>query len=85
MCKSGEIHTTNEKRFRERKVQKVDDHGGAHCITSTVMVNSFVRIERSNRKVRITKKEREKTEKKRKFYHKGSRDDGDADDELYRL
>lgn len=74
------------KRFRERKVQKVDDRGGgAHCITSTVVVNSSVRLERSNRKMRITIKSEKKTEKKRKFYHKGSRDDGDADDELCRL
>jgi hypothetical protein len=55
------------KSIRERKVQKVDDSGGAHCITSTIVVNSFVRIERSNRKVRITNKERGKTERKRKF------------------
>jgi hypothetical protein len=47
------------KRIRERKLQKVDDRGGAHCITSTVVVNSSVRIERSNGKVRITKKKNE--------------------------
>jgi hypothetical protein len=36
-------------------------------------------------KCALQKKERAKTEKKRKFYHKGSRDDGDADGEVYRL
>jgi hypothetical protein len=55
------------KRIRERKVQKVDDSGGAHCITATVVVNSSVRIERSNRKVRITKREREKSRKETKI------------------
>ena len=87
MCNIGETHTTNEKEIEKETYKKVDDSGGAHCMSSTVVVNSSVHIiERSNRNVRITKKKNEKkTEKKRKIYHKGSRDEGDADSELYRL
>jgi hypothetical protein len=43
MCNIGETHTTNEKEIEKEKVQKVDDSGGAHCISSTVVVNSSVR------------------------------------------
>lgn len=65
------------------------------------MVNSSIRIlsdrvgtcalqnKTSKRENRRREKENEiekQTEMKRKLYHKGSRDDGDADDdELYRL
>jgi hypothetical protein len=73
------------KKSRENETKNVDDSGGAHCISSTVVVTSFVRIERSNRKVRVTKRNEKRTEKKRKLYHKGSRDDGDADDEEHLL
>ena len=75
-----------ERRERDEEVQKnVDDSGGAHCICSANVVNSFVRSQRSLWKVRVRKKVRERTERKRKSYHKGSRDDGDGDGDVDRL
>ncbi len=70
MCAISEKHThthNKQKRNRERNVQKVDDSGGAHCMSSTVVVNSYICIKRSNRNVRITKKEREKDRKETKI------------------
>jgi hypothetical protein len=50
------------KKSRENETKNVDDSGGAHCISSTVVVTSFVRIERSNRKVRVTKRNEKRNE-----------------------
>ena len=84
-----------KKRIRERKSTKTVDHsGGAHCITSTVVrreekeeekrILPFVLSDRMGKCTLRRGKKNEATD--RKLYHKGSRDDdGDADDELYRL
>jgi hypothetical protein len=69
VCNIGETHThththNKQKRNREKNVQKVDDSGGAHCMSSTVVVNSYICIKRSNRNVRITKKRTRKRPKR---------------------
>jgi hypothetical protein len=66
MCAISEkhTHTTNKNEIEKKNVQKVDDSGGAHCMSSTVVVNSYICIKRSNRNVRITKKRTRKRPKR---------------------